>query len=145
MGIFKYFLNNTIFYNDLGFDLMNSSLENFSYNFCCNNDLYDFKCQNSADMDGSNNYFNQIFYDNCQGWPEEDVNYFSCQDYEFNLGCTNSNACNYNNNATVNDGSCTIYCHGCKDILANNVKNHGLIQVTLTDIKELITEKNHIL
>jgi hypothetical protein len=35
-------------------------------------------------------------------------------------GCTDANSCNYNPEATCNDGSCNYYCGGCFDPLALN-------------------------
>ncbi|MDC0231121.1 DUF1566 domain-containing protein [Aureispira] len=36
------------------------------------------------------------------------------------LGCINSTACNYDNNATIDDGSCDFSCLGCMDSTACN-------------------------
>lgn len=40
-------------------------------------------------------------------------------------GCTNSNACNYAPEATVNDGSCVLDCNGCIDPCACNYNENA--------------------
>jgi len=51
----------------------------------------------TACNDGNENTINDVIGDDC-----------SCQGTLFLLGCTNTNACNYNPNATNNDGSCVF-------------------------------------
>jgi hypothetical protein len=51
----------------------------------------------TACNDGDENTINDVIGDDC-----------SCQGTLFLLGCTNANACNYNPNATNNDGSCVF-------------------------------------
>ena len=41
------------------------------------------------------------------------------------LGCTNTNACNYNATATVDNGSCTFNCAGCIDPCACNFNQNA--------------------
>ena len=41
------------------------------------------------------------------------------------VGCTNSNACNYNPTATIDNGSCTFNCAGCIDPCACNYNQNA--------------------
>ncbi len=40
-------------------------------------------------------------------------------------GCTTSVACNYNPNATIDDGSCEFICYGCTDVIGCNYDSNA--------------------
>ena len=58
----------------------------------------------------------------------------SCCSYD--LGCTDQNACNYDPNATVDDGNCeTTSCAGCMDPIATDYNNINYISVPGVDLQ----------
>ncbi len=50
----------------------------------------------------------------------------ACVQIEINSGCTDTNACNYNNLASVEDGSCLYGTSGCTDLLACNYDSSAI-------------------
>lgn len=46
--------------------------------------------------------------------------YFSINSAECGLGCTDATACNYDANASIDDGSCNFDCNGCMEMSACN-------------------------
>jgi hypothetical protein len=58
--------------------------------------------------------------DNCCGSATLIINHFSYPSGVCSPGCTDETACNYNADATFDDGSCDYSCYGCTDTEALN-------------------------
>lgn len=58
--------------------------------------------------------------DNCCGSATLIINHFSYPSGVCSPGCTDETACNYNADATFDDGSCDYSCYGCTDSEALN-------------------------
>ena len=63
---------------------------------------------------------------------------------ELTSGCTISNACNFNENAVIDDGSCEYTCYGCTDLTASNyvesaTVDNGSCNLTANTLGEIIS------
>jgi hypothetical protein len=55
-------------------------------------------------------------------------------------GCTNSNACNFLSNMTVNDGTCSFLCQGCMDPCACNYDQNATTHTAETCVYDCIVD-----
>jgi hypothetical protein len=58
--------------------------------------------------------------------PQDEFTYLGSHPHTFIFGCTDSDANNFNADATLDDGSCTYGVTGCTDSFANNYNPNAI-------------------